>query len=103
MKSAGKNETLTNRKAVMLMMTALVAVIMILLAVFHGAGLLFLKMWVYGIHYTPSFSGAQARAGDMDRKIKTLTFPFRDGIIFVRSKQRSDSYVHFPSRSRLRR
>ena len=34
MKSAGKNETLTNRKAVMLMMTALVAVIMILLAVF---------------------------------------------------------------------
>ena len=34
MKSAGKNETLTNRKAVMLMMTALVAAIMILLAVF---------------------------------------------------------------------
>ena len=34
MKSAGKNETLTNRKAVMLMMTALVAVIMSLLAVF---------------------------------------------------------------------
>lgn len=34
MKSAGKNETLTNRKAVMLMMTALVAVMMILLAVF---------------------------------------------------------------------
>lgn len=34
MKSAGKNETLTNRKAVMLMMTALVAVIMILLVVF---------------------------------------------------------------------
>ena len=34
MKSAGKNETLTNRKAVMLMMTAMVAVMMILLAVF---------------------------------------------------------------------
>ena len=34
MKSAGKNGTLTNRKAVMLMMTAMVAVMMILLAVF---------------------------------------------------------------------
>ena len=34
MKSAGKNETLTNRKAVMLMMTAMVAVMMILLAAF---------------------------------------------------------------------
>jgi signal transduction histidine kinase len=34
MKSAGKNETLTNRKAVMLMMTAMVTVMMILLAVF---------------------------------------------------------------------
>ena len=34
MKSAGKNENLTNRKAVMLMMTAMVAVMMILLAVF---------------------------------------------------------------------